>query len=108
MAQSQGFHSYHPFMKMYSQEHGMSSFFGSDKKHFLDSWKTQKKINKDIQGGVRDRVKTSINQELLSKYPAYAETRKAKAQLAKKRDSMAKLREERKVAGLSASGKTKK
>lgn len=102
---SHDFHAYHPFMKMYSQEHGMSSFFGSDKKHFLDSWKTQKKINKDIQGGVRDRVKTSINDEFLRKYPEYAETRKAKA---KKRDSMVKLREERKASGLSASGKTKK
>jgi len=105
---SHDFHAYHPFMKMYSQEHGMSSFFGSDKKHFLDSWKTQKKINKDIQGGVRVRVKTSINDEFLRKYPEYAEKRKAKAQLAKKRDSMVKLREERKASGLSASGKTKK
>jgi hypothetical protein len=108
MAQSQGFHSYHPFMKMYSQEHGMSSFFGSDKKHFLDSWKTQKKINKDIQDGVRDRVKTNVNRELLKIYPAYSEKRKAQQFLAKKRDSMAKLREERKAAGLSASGKSKK
>ena len=36
-------------MKMYSQQHGISSFFGSDKKDFLDSWANQKDINEQIK-----------------------------------------------------------
>jgi hypothetical protein len=41
---------------MYSQQHGMSSFFGSDKKDFLDSWAQQKDINTQIRNPNKLRI----------------------------------------------------
>ena len=43
-------------MKMYSQQHGISSFVGSDKKDFLDSWAQQKDINTQIRNPNKLRI----------------------------------------------------
>jgi len=114
---------------MYSQQHGMSSFFGSDKKDFLDSWAEQKDINAQIRNPKKLRTEPmeiaeptvsekktglKIAMRKIGGRPtgpppiSKEQVAEVKKQLAKQRDSMARLREERKAAGLSASGKTKK
>jgi hypothetical protein len=100
---------------MYSQQHGISSFFGSDKKDFLDSWAQQKDINTQIRNPNKLRIEPmEIAEPTVSEKKTGLKIVTQKIggavvnnQSAKKRNSMAKLREERKAAGLSASGKSK-
>jgi hypothetical protein len=105
---------------MYSQQHGISSFFGSDKKDFLDSWANQKDINEQIKDPKKLRTepmeiaeptvsekKTGLKIVTQKIGGGGASISKEQVAKAKQRDSMIKLRKERKASGLSASGKSK-
>ena len=88
---------YHKYLKHWTSERGITSFLGSVKPAFQQDWKDEK--------SAPTRFGEEMGREDINRA---GEPFKKTTEKNKQKIRMTKLREERKAAGLSASGKTKK